>query len=167
MTFERLLALSCFMAPAYAANLAPPFVRFWKGWNPPLHRRLLGGHKTVVGVLAGLVAALLAAGILAALDLPWQLDTTRGWWLHGLLSGVGALGGDALKSLFKRRRGLPPGARWVPFDQLDFELGALVLAGPGAGLGPLDVTVVLAGGFLGSLLVNQVAYRIGVKETPW
>jgi len=53
MTLSRLLALACFMAPAYAANLVPPFVRFWKGWNPPLHLRRLGAHKTVLGVLVG------------------------------------------------------------------------------------------------------------------
>ena len=56
MTGERLVALIALLAPAYGANMAPPFARFWQGWNPPILRRALGGHKTVVGTAAGLVA---------------------------------------------------------------------------------------------------------------
>jgi CDP-2,3-bis-(O-geranylgeranyl)-sn-glycerol synthase len=37
------------------------------------------------------------------------------------------MSGDALKSLVKRRVGIAPGAPWIPWDQLDFALGALVL----------------------------------------
>jgi hypothetical protein len=31
MTFSRFLDLLAFMLPAYAANMAPPFLRFWDG----------------------------------------------------------------------------------------------------------------------------------------
>ena len=37
--------------------MAPPFVRSWGGWNPPISRHWLGGHKTVVGFAAGLAGA--------------------------------------------------------------------------------------------------------------
>jgi len=30
------------MAPAYLANMTPPFMKYWKGWNPPISRRWLG-----------------------------------------------------------------------------------------------------------------------------
>jgi hypothetical protein len=46
---EHTLRLLYFMTPAYVANMAPPFVRFWKGWNRPIHVGLFGTHKTVVG----------------------------------------------------------------------------------------------------------------------
>lgn len=39
--------LQCLMVPAYVANMAPPFVRYWKG--PSMRARALGDHKTVVG----------------------------------------------------------------------------------------------------------------------
>src|SRR5256884_9818092 len=55
----RILQLAYFMAPAYVANMAPPFVRYWKGWNRPISRRWLGTHKTVLGVVLGVVAATL------------------------------------------------------------------------------------------------------------
>jgi CDP-2,3-bis-(O-geranylgeranyl)-sn-glycerol synthase len=167
VTAARLLALFALLAPAYAANLAPPFVRFWRGWNRPLHRRLLGEHKTVVGTALGLAAALLVAGVESRFGAPTLVAATREWWLHGLLCGVGALGGDAAKSWLKRRRGIPPGGRWVPFDQLDFQVGALVAAGPGAGLTALDVAMVLVLGFLGDLAVNRIAWWLGIKPTPW
>jgi CDP-2,3-bis-(O-geranylgeranyl)-sn-glycerol synthase len=35
----RALELLYFMAPAYAANMASPFTRYWRGWNGPLSRR--------------------------------------------------------------------------------------------------------------------------------
>jgi CDP-2,3-bis-(O-geranylgeranyl)-sn-glycerol synthase len=167
LTADRLLALFALLAPAYAANLAPPFVRYWRGWNRPLHRRLLGEHKTVVGTALGLVAAFLVAGVESSFGAPALVAGERAWWLHGLLCGVGALGGDAAKSWLKRRRGIAPGGRWVPFDQLDFQVGALVAAGPGAGLTALDVSMVLALGFLGDLAVNRIAWWLGIKPTPW
>jgi len=55
----RVLQLVYFMAPAYLANMAPPFVRYWKGWNRPISRRWLGSHKTVVGFGVGVLGAVL------------------------------------------------------------------------------------------------------------
>lgn len=167
MSWERLGALLALMGPAYAANMAPAFTRFWHGWNPPLHRRALGAHKTWLGTAAGLVAALATAAVEARFGAPALVAATRPWWLHGLLCGAGALGGDALKSLLKRRRGIAPGARWVPFDQLDFQLGALAAVGPGAGLRVPDIAALVALGFLGDLAVNRLAWQLGIKTTKW
>jgi CDP-2,3-bis-(O-geranylgeranyl)-sn-glycerol synthase len=49
------------MRPAYFANMAAPFAKFWAGWNRPISRRWLGDHKTVIGFLLGVVAAVLTA----------------------------------------------------------------------------------------------------------
>ncbi|HET7159893.1 MAG TPA: hypothetical protein VFI62_12920, partial [Burkholderiales bacterium] len=57
----RLLELIWFMLPAYAANMAPPFVKFWRGWNRPIHSWALGEHKTVVGFGAGVAVAIVVA----------------------------------------------------------------------------------------------------------
>lgn len=163
----RLLQLLYFMAPAYFANMAPPFVRYWKGWNRPIHARTLGDHKTVVGYALGVLAAVTSTAVQAAIDAPFGLvDYARWPWL-GLAFGVGAMTGDSLKSYFKRRRGVPPGAQWVPFDQLDFALGALLLVGPFAGLGWLDVLAILIGTLVGDIVVNRAAFRLGIKATPW
>ena len=152
---QRLADLLYLMAPAYAANMAPPLLaRFWKGWNAPVSRRWLGGHKTVLGFAAGLLAA---AATGAAQHAP----------LFGLALGAGALAGDALKSFFKRRLGIAPGAAWFPADQLDFALGALVVAAPWARLGALDIAAILALSVAGHIAVNHAAWFVGIRKTRW
>ena len=49
------------------------------------------------------------------------------WFFIGLLLGSGALIGDAVKSFFKRKEGIKPGNRFIPWDQLDYSIGSLVL----------------------------------------
>ncbi|KAF1710964.1 hypothetical protein CSC73_03915 [Pseudoxanthomonas sacheonensis] len=155
------------MAPAYLANMAPPFARYWPGWNRPIHERLLGSHKTVAGAMMGVVAGILATAAQAAIDAPFGLVDYAYWPLLGLGFGVGAMAGDCLKSLFKRRLGVAAGVPWVPFDQLDFPIGALALVGPWARLSWLDVSLILAVTFIGDLAVNRIAFRIGIKDSAW
>ncbi len=164
----RLLELVWLLLPAYCANMAPPFVKFWHGWNRPLHRRLLGDHKTVVGFGLGVAvaggAAFLQSRLSPAVSLLWGPDA---WVAVGLASGVGALGGDAIKSFFKRRLGLAPGASWIPADQLDFAVGALIGLALFVPLSASDVVLVLAFTFVADIAVNQIAFRVGIRDTPW
>ncbi|MFY9823898.1 MAG: CDP-archaeol synthase [Thermoanaerobaculia bacterium] len=167
MTLSRFLALLAFMLPAYAANMAPPFLRFWKGWNPPLNRKYLGAHKTVLGIALGIAVAI-AAAFLESLAGGSAVAVDPGRWLSlGFLLGLGAMAGDAVKSFFKRRLGIAPGHPWIPFDQIDFQIGALLLAGHRAEIGAADVVWLLAAGFVGDLLINQIAGRLKIKETVW
>lgn len=163
----RGVALLYFMTPAYAANMAPPFVRFWRGWNRPISRRWLGDHKTVVGFGAGVTAAVLTTFVQWHLAWSGSLVGYEDWLGLGLRFGVGALAGDSVKSLLKRRVGVAPGRPWIPFDQLDFVLGALVLVWPVAGLGWADAVVILALSPLGHVAVNHVGYWLGVRDTRW
>ena len=155
------------MAPAYLANMAPPFARYWPGWNRPIHERSLGSHKTVVGAMMGVAAGVLATAAQAAIDAPFGLVDYAYWPLLGLGFGGGAMAGDCLKSLLKRRLGVAAGAPWVPFDQLDFPICALVMVGYWARLSWLDVLLVLAVTFVGDLAVNRIAFRMGIKDSAW
>lgn len=166
-TLFRVAQLVHFMLPAYAANMAPPFMRFWHGWNPPLSHRWLGSHKTLLGFVAGVVTAVATAAIQVGIAWDGAIVTSEGWLATGLRFGVGAMAGDAVKSFFKRRLAIEPGRPWIPFDQLDFAVGALLLAGPSAGLGWSDVGVILLVTFAGDIAVNGIAYRLGVRGTPW
>ena len=163
----RLLQLAYFMLPAYCANMAPPFTRFWRGWNRPIHERLLGSHKTVLGFLAGVATGVLVTAVQYGIHAPWSLVDYRHWLLLGLGLGGGAMLGDAFKSLIKRMLHISPGARWVPFDQLDFVVGALALTGTYAGLGAADMAAIAAMTFVGDIAVNQFSYRLGIKDSPW
>lgn len=163
----HLLQLMYFMAPAYAANMAPPFARFWRGWNRPICAASLGDHKTVVGFGMGILAAVLTAGIQAAIGAPSPLLDYSHWHWLGLGFGVGAMAGDCLKSFFKRRQHIAAGQPWIPFDQLDFVIGALLVVGPFAALTLSDIALILAMSFVGDIVVNRFSYRLGVKASPW
>ena len=155
------------MLPAYCANMTPPFVRFWSGWNRPISTRLLGSHKTVVGALTGVAVAVLVAGIQAQVHWSGPLADYHRWPELGLLLGVGAIGGDIVKSFVKRRRHVPPGGRWIPFDQLDFAIGAIVLVVAVVHLTWGDIATILAITFVGDIAVNQISYAFGIRETAW
>lgn len=164
---RHLVRLAYLMAPAYLANMTPPFVRFWHGWNRPISERWLGSHKTVVGGIAGVIIALLVAFAQARVAWSGSVVDYAHWPRLGLLLGVGAIAGDSAKSFLKRRRGIPAGGRWIPADQLDFVVGALVLIQPIARLSWPDITFICAVTFVGDIVVNQIAFRLGVRDTAW
>jgi CDP-2,3-bis-(O-geranylgeranyl)-sn-glycerol synthase len=155
------------MAPAYAANMSAPLVKYWRGWNRPINQRWLGSHKTVVGFAAGLLGALATTLVQHGIGGSIGVVDYDGWVEPGLGFGVGAMAGDCVKSFFKRRRRILPGHPWIPFDQLDFVVGALVLVGPRAGLSPGDVAIILGASFIGHILTNHVAYWLGIREVKW
>lgn len=165
--FVHVLQLLYLMAPAYLANMAPPFVRYWKGWNRPIHARALGTHKTIVGFALGVIVAVLATAVQAGIGAPDALVDYGRWPWLGLAFGFGAMSGDCIKSYFKRRRGVTPGSPWVPFDQLDFVVGSLLFIGPAATLRMSDLLVILAISLVGDIAVNRIAYRLGIKTSPW
>ncbi|HEX5285728.1 MAG TPA: CDP-archaeol synthase, partial [Polaromonas sp.] len=75
--------------------------------------------------------------------------------------------GDSLKSFFKRRLGIAPGQRWIPFDQLDFILGGLVALSFFVRLDWIDIALICAISFVGDVLVNQLSFYLGIRETRW
>ncbi len=163
----RIAELLYLMVPAYLANMAPPFTRFWRGWNAPVNERWLGSHKTVVGALAGILAGLVAAFVQSRIDWSGSLVDYHRWPLVGMLLGLGAIGGDIAKSFFKRRMKIAPGGRWIPADQLDFGIGALILISVLVRLSWADIAEILAITFVGDILVNQIAFRLHIRDTAW
>jgi len=146
--WDEILTTLWFFAPAGFANMAPIFaanLHFLKKYNKAIDggrtfrgKRLFGDNKTYRGFVAGIIIAyitLIWQKILVA-NGSWPIDNT--WFdyqsenliLLGFAFGFGALAGDAIKSFFKRQFGKKPGASWPPFDQIDYVLGGLLLAGP-------------------------------------
>jgi CDP-2,3-bis-(O-geranylgeranyl)-sn-glycerol synthase len=161
----RLVEVVYALLPAYVANMAAPFARFWPGWNRPISRQWLGDHKTVVGFLLGVVAAILTSYVQSRSSWsPPGLEPPN-WLVLGCAQGVGAMTGDAVKSFFKRRIGIGPGGRWIPADQLDFIIGAMVLGLPWLALTALDVMLVLGFTFVAHIIVNHAAFRLRIRDT--
>jgi CDP-2,3-bis-(O-geranylgeranyl)-sn-glycerol synthase len=164
---SRLIQLLYFMAPAYAANMAPPFVRYWRGWNRPISRRWLGTHKTVMGFGFGVVAAVIATFIQSRIAWDGALVPYQDWATLGLRFGVGAMAGDVAKSFVKRRTGIAPGDPWIPWDQIDFVLGALALVWGAAALSWVDLVTILLLSVAGHVLVNHLGYWLGIRDVRW
>jgi CDP-2,3-bis-(O-geranylgeranyl)-sn-glycerol synthase len=175
---HEVLQVLWLFVPAYLANMSPVLVQGWfEGLATPIDggcsfhgRRVLGDHKTWRGLLAGIIVAtaayalqgrLHAAGFAPGLAL---LDYADDPWLPGFLMGLGTGVGDAVKSFFKRRVDIAPGASWSIFDQLDFFAGAYAFVSL-VHVPPFVPTlaclpVVLAG----SVAVTAIGWALGLKE---
>ena len=163
----HIVQLMYFMLPAYLANMTPPFVRFWKGWNRPISRRWLGDHKTVVGFISGMIVALAVVFLQSKGYWRYDLLPYAQWPVLGLAFGFGAMSGDGLKSFFKRLCKIPPGQPWIPMDQLDFVVGALILVSPWAPVTWLEVLIILVISFAGDIAINHLSYALGIRTTQW
>ncbi|MBP9669615.1 MAG: CDP-archaeol synthase [Candidatus Pacebacteria bacterium] len=176
MLFTLLQALYFFL-PAYVANMAPVFAHaFQLPLGNPVSVRLFGDHKTVRGVLAGVVAALAVVAIQKVLFLygyplfkALSLLEYSGIsvLLYGCAFGLGALGGDMAKSFFKRRLHREPGSPWVPFDQLDFVIGALLCVYPLFQLPMHFLVILLVTTPVLHLMANVLGYFLHLKKVWW
>jgi CDP-2,3-bis-(O-geranylgeranyl)-sn-glycerol synthase len=167
-----------FFVPAYLANMSPVLVqgrfqrlatpmdggRSWRG------KRILGDHKTWRGLLVGIVVGTVvyelqrllgAAGVGADLAL---LDYADHPVLPGFLMGFGTGVGDAVKSFFKRRIDIAPGASWPVFDQLDFLAGAYLFVAAMYAPPVLPTLACLPIVLAGSVAVTAIGWALGLKE---
>ena len=131
-----LFFLKCiyFLLPAGLANMAPVLMKFWfKGLARPIDngktwrgKPLFGRSKTWRGLIFASLFGVMTFGLQQYL---YNFESIReislfnynqySLWL-GLLMGLGAILGDLLKSMAKRRFNLAPGKSWIPFDQIDY-----------------------------------------------
>ena len=174
------LALLYAMLPAYLANMAPVFCKRLNILNYPLDagiafrgKPIFGSHKTLRGIVAALLAGMLAFWLQQALygvpffrDLSW-IAYPENSVFTGMLLAAGAMLGDLAKSFFKRQRGLSPGQRWLPWDQLDFIIGAVIA---GSYLFPLklpDAAILLLITPLLHIAANHIGYYLGLNQQKW
>jgi len=133
-----------FFLPAGLGNLAPILARkipLLEKYTYPIDfkkkfrkKRVFGDHKTMRGLLAGVVAGIVTVYIQVLLYNHFQFfkdislfDYNRiNPFLLGFLSAFGALFGDAMKSFFKRQLGIAEGKSWFPFDQIDYIIGGIL-----------------------------------------
>lgn len=174
-----------FLLPAAFANVIPILVAplpILKNFNAPidggktLHgHRLLGSHKTWRGIIAGVIISTLTLWIqqLLATHYDWTSYVTAGVnyanlpvLILGPLFAIGALGGDAVESFFKRRLGIKSGGKWVPFDQLDYIAGSVIVSLFFVILSPWQYLWIFIIWFLMHLIASYVGYLLGLKKDP-
>jgi CDP-2,3-bis-(O-geranylgeranyl)-sn-glycerol synthase len=161
--------------PAFIANAAPVVAKHLPGlrtWSTPVWPSVMGTHKTWRGLLTGIAAAAMIAMLQFGIEQwPSVLGTVM---LHksslllsgliGCLLGFGALLGDMLKSIVKRRIGIPPGKALPYFDGVDYVLGAMFVLLPWHTPSWPGVVLLLVIAPLASLAANIGAYCIGWKK---
>jgi len=174
-----------FLLPAAFANVIPILVApipFLKKFNAPIDggkkwrgHDLLGPHKTWRGIIAGIIIATITlwAQQLLAMHYGWAHYAAGGVdyahlpiFILGPLFAIGALGGDAVESFFKRQRGIKSGGKWVPFDQLDYIIGSVIVSLFVVILSPLQYLWIFIIWFLMHLISSYVGYLLGLKKDP-
>ena len=160
-----------FFLPAYGANMAPTLFKWIPLGNKPIYEQKLGSHKTwrglIVGTLVGgfifsLQKYFYSLGYLNTISL---LDYKGFSILLGFLMGFGALFGDVIKSYYKRRVHIKPGDSWMPWDQLDFVFGGLVVSFL-MYVPPIEVILILViVSPLLHIIVNNIGYLLKIRET--
>lgn len=163
----RAIQLLYLMLPVYAANMAAPFAPMLPGDPRPISVRWLGAHKTWRGCALAVLAATLTAWAQSRVGWSGDLVSYDRWLPLGLLCGAAAMAGDSAKSFVKRRIGIAPGRPWIPFDQLDYVVAGLLALSLWHRFSAADVLLVVAVSFVGSLLVNRLSARLGIKSSPW
>ena len=172
MSFLLLIAQSLyFFLPAYCANMAPVLFK-WLPLGLPIHERLLGQNKTWRGLIVSIIIGGLVFGMQKAAYKPgFQSLAIINYGnfsiAFGLLMGAGAILGDLIKSFYKRKAGIPAGARWLPWDQLDFVFGGLLLPFF-IYVPPAEVTLVIVvlSPFL-HIIVNHIGYWLKIRKEKW
>lgn len=172
------LGATWFLVPAGAANTAPVLVRrvplldtpvdFGASWRGA---PLFGSNKTWRGVVAAPLAGLLvfwlqqlalrSCATLRPLVLFGPVPAPV-WW--GAVIGAGAIAGDLVKSFWKRRAAVAPGRAWLPFDQIDYAIGALAALAPWAFPGWRVAAGVVVVGLTLHVAAVAIGHAIGVRE---
>lgn len=169
-----------FVLPAYFANMAPVIVRnFFKKLAVPVdfgkelgNMPIFGEHKTYRGLIFGVLFAIaitfLQYLLYRANFLP-QLAIVdySNWLLLGALLGAGAMTGDLAKSFFKRRLNIDSGKPFIPFDQMDFIIGALLFSYPIANISFEKMGIILLISFVLHIIVNHIAFYTGIRKEKW
>ena len=173
-----------FFLPAGLGNVAPIVAAklpCLKAWSFPLDgyatfrgKRIFGDHKTVRGLLSGLLVGIATAALQVFLyrSVPLvrqfiPIDYTAiNPPLFGALSSTGALSGDALKSFFKRQCGIPPGESWIPFDQVDYVLGGITFTALYIRLTWTQYLLLLVIWTLLHPLATFIGYTLKLKDRP-
>jgi CDP-2,3-bis-(O-geranylgeranyl)-sn-glycerol synthase len=169
------------MLPAYFANMAPvltknilkklaipvDFNRKFKG------KSLFGANKTIRGLIMATVFGIIFFQIQKWLYvIPFfqkisLINYSEYSILLGFLLGFGAIIGDLIESFFKRRVNRKPGAPWIPFDQIDYTIGALLFASIVFLPSWQVIVIILIANFFLHIIVNHLAYYLGITKVKW
>ncbi len=156
-----------YILPAYIANASPTLL----GGGKPVDlgkrfidgRRIFGDHKTIRGLVAGIVLGTLVGPLLYILELENNLYNS---FIRALLLSIGTHIGDLTGSFIKRRLGLKPGTSAPILDQLGFLIFALLLTTPIYPINMEMAIVLIVITLILHPITNLIAYKAKIQESP-
>lgn len=187
-----LFILGCFyfFLPAYFTNMVASLskkIGFLKALGIPIDfgrkfkgKEILGSHKTWRGAISGIIVGTLIAfaqSYLYRISFIQEISLfdyeNSNIFLFGFLISSGAVFGDILFAFLKRRRNINPGEPWIPFDQINYVIGAFLFLTPftnflfddGFGLDVWLVVLILT--FFLHILANHSGYWMGLQKNRW
>lgn len=182
---EDILFALWFFLPAGLANMAPiPISKIpaLRRFDMPMDlgktfrgKRIFGAHKTWRGLTVGIIAATLTLWLQQYLvrefslfdSFASQVDyASLPTLIMGPLFAIGALGGDAIESFFKRQFNIAPGHGWFPFDQTDYIIGGAIATMPFVALSLWQYVWLVLVWLVIHVVSTVIGYFIGLKERP-
>lgn len=178
--------LSClyFFLPAYFTNMTPPLIKragIFNFLDKPVDfnrkffgQPIFGSHKTWRGIIFGIIVGCLVALLqgrfykFSGIQKISFLDYSEiNILFFGFLLSSGAVFGDLLFAFIKRRLNLVPGARFFPFDQINYVLGAALFLTPFFKINPKAWIVLLILTPILHILTTQIGFRLNLTKSKW
>lgn len=178
--------LSClyFFLPAYFANMTPPLMRRANLFNfldipvdfekKFLGQPIFGKHKSWRGVILGILVGFLVALVQGCL---YQFPAVQkislldyeqiNIFLFGFLISSGAVFGDLFFAFIKRRLKMKPGARFLPWDQTNYVIGAALFLTPIFKIEIMVWITLFILTFLLHIIVNRIGYYLKLHCAKW
>lgn len=194
MNWQFLLSCFYFFLPAYFTNMTPPLIRrvgLFNFLDKPVDfgrkffgQPIFGKNKCWRGVIFGILIGILVVGLqlwlyrfsfikeISFFDYS-EINPASGLGgevnilAFGFLISAGAVFGDLLFAFVKRRLKMEPGARFIPFDQTNYVIGAALFLTPFLKINILIwITVFILTLFL-HLIFNRTGYLLGLHKNKW
>lgn len=186
MNFQFIISCLYFFLPAYFTNMTPPLAKkagIFKFLDRPVDfnkksdgEPILGSHKTWRGVVLGITV-----GILTTYLQSWFYQfpliqkisffnyKKENMLVLGFLISGGAVFGDLIFAFLKRRLRLKPGARFLPFDQINYVIGAaiFILLTPFFEIDILVWPTLFIITFFLHIIVNRLGYYLKFHQAKW
>jgi CDP-2,3-bis-(O-geranylgeranyl)-sn-glycerol synthase len=167
------------MIPSLSATfgILKPLAKPIDGGKEFMGKPLLGDHKTWRGILTGSVIGFLIIFLqkwifinnpsTQAFSLVNYYDISI--WNFALPLIVGVILGDLSFAFIKRRLNLKPGAKFMPFDQINYVLGAalFLFLFSDVNIGLLQWTTIMILTFVLHVGATQVGYKLGLSRSQW
>ncbi len=179
-----LFACFYFYLPAAMANIGANIAKFiplFKSIKKPIDfglkingNRIIGDHKNLGGFLFGTLFGF-GFGIFKTIYLDKlisdqyllvQIDEKTSILLYLIMSFF-ALFGDVFKSILKRTLNRDPHSPWIPFDEMDHSVFAMLAASSIVSISLKDVLTVVMMFIVLHLASNVIGYLLKIKNVPY